>query len=205
MSNARSHALIDRALGLVEDGARDPLRAVKSGGQLARVLHELREEAHRPPEAAHGVTHHHHHGHHERGFDFPIAALGCTHIIRVTALDPAGIAFGATTNTIKVEWPGGRGVVRSIYAGTTDGLVASLSSLSLRVTVNGTDDLFTDGEDPAFVPLVTFQAQNHNWFRLRDYEVTAQQRWTVQLRNENPAGANIIPFVLFGYARTSDS
>ena len=55
--------------------------------------------------------------------------------------------------------------------------------------MNGTDDLFTDGEDPAFVPLVAFQSQNHNWFRLRDYEVTAQQRWTVQLRNENTDGA----------------
>ena len=118
MSNARSHALIDRALGLVEDGARDPLRAVKSGGQLARVLHELREEAHRPPEAARGVTHHHHHGHNEHGFDFPIAALGCTHIIRVTAIDPTGIAANTTTPTLKVEWPGGRGLVRSIYAGT---------------------------------------------------------------------------------------
>jgi hypothetical protein len=201
---SRSHALIDQALTLVEEGARDPLRAVKGGGQLRRVLHELRTEADRPPEVARGVTHGDHHRHHERGFDFPIAALGCTHIIRVTAIDPAGIAAGAETPTLKVEWPGGRGLVRSIYAGTTDGDVASLSSVSLRVTVNGTDDLFTDGEEPAFVPLVTFQAQNHNWFRLRDYEVTAQQRWTVQLRNEATGGGSIVPFVLFGYARTSN-
>ena len=196
MTTAHSLPLIDRALRMVEQGARDPLRAVKMGDELTRVLHELRDESEKEPIGG---------GPRERGFDFPLAALGATHIIRVTAIDPAGIAAGATTPTLKVEWPGGSGVIRSIYAGTSDGLVASLSSISLRVTVNGTDDLFTDGEDPAFVPLVAFQSQNHNWFRLRDYEVTAQQRWTVQLRNENPAGANIIPFVLFGYARTSDS
>ena len=196
MTTAHSLPLIDRALRMVEQGARDPLRAVKMGDELTRVLHELRDESEKEPIGG---------GPLERGFDFPLAALGSTHIIRVTAIDPAGIAAATTTPTLKVEWPGGRGVIRSIYAGTADGLVASLSSISLRVTVNGTDDLFTDGEDPAFVPLVAFQSQNHNWFRLRDYEVTAQQRWTVQLRNENPAGGNIIPFVLFGYARTSDS
>jgi hypothetical protein len=196
MTTAHSLPLIDRALRMVEQGARDPLRAVRMGDELTRVLHELREESEREPVGG---------GPLERGFDFPIAALGATHIIRVTAIDPTGIAAATTTPTLKVEWPGGRGVIRSIYAGTSDGLVASLSSISLRVTVNGTDDLFTDGEDPAFVPLVAFQSQNHNWFRLRDYEVTAQQRWTVQLRNENAAGANIVPFVLFGYARTSDS
>ena len=196
MTTAHSLPLIDRALRMVEQGARDPLRAVKMGDELTRVLHELREESEREPVGG---------GPLERGFDFPIAALGATHIIRVTAIDPTGIGAATTTPTLKVEWPGGRGVIRSIYAGTSDGLVASLSSISLRVTVNGTDDLFTDGEDPAFVPLVAFQSQNHNWFRLRDYEVTAQQRWTVQLRNENAAGANIVPFVLFGYARTSDS
>lgn len=109
MSGARSQALIDRALGLVEEGARDPLRAVKSGGQLARVLHELRVEAARPPEAAHGVTHGDHHHHRtERGFDFPIAALGCTHIIRVSSIDPSGIPANTTTQTIKVEWPRAR-------------------------------------------------------------------------------------------------
>jgi hypothetical protein len=194
MSASRTLPLIDRALRLVEQGARDPLRAVKMGDELGHVLHDLREEAAHAP---------HPEGPRERGFDFPIAALGVTHIIRVTAIDPKGIAFGTTTPTIKVEWPGGRGAVRSIYAGTTDGAVASLSSVSLRITVNGTDDLFTDGEDPAFVPLVAFQSQNHNWFRLRDYEVTAQQRWTVQLRNEAPSGADLVPFVLFGYARLS--
>jgi hypothetical protein len=198
MTAAHSLPLIDRALRMVEQGARDPLRAVKMGDELTRVLHELRDASEHERESGAG-------GPLERGFDFPLAALGATHIIRVTAIDPAGIAAGATTQTLKIEWPGGRGVIRSIYAGTSDGLVASLSSISLRVTVNGTDDLFTDGESPAFVPLVAFQSQNHNWFRLRDYEVTAQQRWTVQLRNENTAGANILPFVLFGYARTSDS
>jgi hypothetical protein len=188
--------LIDRALRLVDQGARDPLKAVKMGDELARVLHQIRDDAERDPGKA---------APRERGFDFPIAALGASHIIRVTAIDHAGLPAGTTTPTLKVEWPGGRGVIRSIYAGTADGLLTSLSTVSLRVTINGTDDLFTDGEDPAFVPLVAFQSQNHNWFRLRDYEVTAQQRWTVQLRNENAAGPNLIPFVLFGYARTANT
>ena len=187
-------SLVDRALRVVDKGARDPLHAVRMGDELARILHQVRDQAERnPARAASGA---------ERGFDFPIAALGATHIVRVALNDPTGIAPGGTTGVLKVEWPGGSGVVRSIYAGTTDGQVASLSSVSLRVTVNGTDDLFTDGENPAFVPLVAFQSQNHNWFRIRDYEVTSQQRWTVELRNENTAGANLIPFVLFGYART---
>jgi len=198
-SGGRREGILRQAIHLAEKSARDPIHAVKHGGKLMDVLHELNEHEREPAGGDHQIPHGP-----ERGFDFPLAALGCTHIIRVTAIDPTGIAAAASTPTLKVEWPGGLGVVRSLYAGTTDGLVASLSSVSLRVTVNGTDDLFTDGEDPAFVPLVTFQAQNHNWFRLQDRRVTAQQRWTVQLRNENTAGGNIVPFVLFGYARTSE-
>jgi hypothetical protein len=196
MNAARTIPLVERALRLVEEGERDPIRAVKVGPQLARLLLEIRDQGEQQEPAAHV----------ERGYDFPIAALGVTHIVRVQGVTGLN-STAPTTEKLKIEWPGGRGLIRSVFAGTLDGDLASLSKVSLRMLINGSDDLFTDGESPAFVPLIAFQAANHNWFRLKDYEVTAQQRWSVQLAYEGPplaAPATITPFVLFGYARTSD-
>jgi hypothetical protein len=176
---------------LAEEGARDPVAAVKNQRRLASLLRDLPEAAAagssgRAPCACQGAA-------------APLAALGVTHIVRVEnvpALSPSVI-----TPALKVEWPGGEGVCRSLFAGTLDGDLLSLSRVSVRIAINGSDDLFTDGQAPAYVPLIAFQAANHNWFRLKDYAVSAAQRWTIYFNYEGEAGPDITPFLLFGYQR----
>jgi hypothetical protein len=72
--------------------------------------------------------------------------------------------------------------------------------VSVRIAINGSDDLFTTGEAPAFVPLIAFQPGDHNWLRLKDYAVSPAQKWTVYFQYEGPAGpTSITPFLLFGF------
>jgi len=205
-------ALTDHALALVER-ARDPLEAVKLGPKLARVLREIKARHELAATASTSVT-----ASSRRtdggtaiapdasGADWPLAALGCTHIVRlagVAPLPPAAPGSLSISSAYKVEWPGGTGKVRSLFAGTTDGDPASLSRISVRISVNGTEELITDGEEEAYTPLLALQAANHNWFRLKDYEVNATQKWQVYFQNEGgpPGSPPLTPFLLFGYAR----
>ena len=198
---------LDEAIRLAELGERDPVRAVQHAEKLRSLLHRVRHENASSP-AARAVA--------GGGGELarvlarmeplldsaahPLAALGVTHIVRVD--DVPTLTAGQTTPTLKIEWPGGEGVARSIYAGSTDGDPASLSRVSVRIAVNGSDDLFTTGEAPAYVPLIAFQAANHNWFRLKDYPVSPAQKWTVYFQHEGPAGPNpITPFLLFGFVQ----
>jgi hypothetical protein len=202
-------SLTDQAIALVER-ARDPIEAVKLGSQLGRILHQIRartelaaasaaSRANSPPTHAAG----------QEGGDWPLAALGCSHIIRVPnvpALAPPPAGATSITSALRVEWPGGEGKVRSLFAGTLDGDPASLSRVSVRIAINGADELFTDGEEEAYVPLLSFQAANHNWFRLKDYRVDSSQKWQVYFQNEGPPGSPpVTPFLLFGYARTAEA
>ena len=115
MSAAHSLPLIDRALRMVEQGARDPLRAVKMRRRArARAARAPRRERAR---AASGAAPLERAGSTSRS---PRSAARTSFASR--AIDPSGHRRGNTTTpTLKVEWPGGRGVMRSIYAGTSDG------------------------------------------------------------------------------------
>jgi hypothetical protein len=184
---------LEMARQLVAEGERDPVAAVKNQRRLAALLRDLPAESR--PEAPCGC------GSAGNAPASSLAALGVTHLVRVDSVP--SLSVGQTSPALKVEWPGGQGVCRSLFAGTLDGDPVSLSRVSVRIAVNGSDDLFTDGEAPAFVPLIAFQAANHNWFRLRDYAVSAAQRWVVyfQYEWETPGLPPITPFLLFGYKR----
>ena len=198
---------LDDALRLVEQGERDPVRAVRNQEKVGSLLRRAKDEL------SSLSSHHATHGggelarvlaRMERQLEasaHPLAALNVTHIVRVDDVPP--LSAGQTTGALKIEWPGGEGIARSLYAGTLDGDPSSLSRVSVRIAINGSDDLFTTGEAPAFVPLVAFQPGNHNWLRLRDYAVSPAQKWTVYFQHEGPAGANdpITPFLLFGFVK----
>ncbi len=197
-------SLAEKALRIAEQSEHDPLKAARHGPQLVKVLRELQTHASALQHTATAVAPE------VAQVDWPIAALGVTHIVRVKNIEPlaAPVVGGPPTiqGPIRIEWPGGTGLVRSLFAGTTDGARANLSRLSVRITVNGTDELITNGEEEAFLPLIALQAENHNWLRLRDYEVTAAQRWTVHFAYEGPGGPPLVtPFLVFGYARTSET
>jgi hypothetical protein len=204
--NGATTAALDTAIHLVEEAERDPVAAVKNQPKIGKLLRRAKFElVSAPPlggiggsdRIAHVVERL------ERVLELctqPLAALGVTHVVRVE--DMPAVPLGKEAGPFKIEWPGGEGVARSIYAGTLDGDPANLSRISVRIAINGSDELFTTGTAPAFVPLIAFQPQNHNWFRLKDYQVTAAQRWTVHFNYEGAGGpANLTPFLLFGFAR----
>jgi hypothetical protein len=194
---------LDMALALAEEGERDPVAAVRNTAKLRALLRRAQqgEGASAAPGDAAGLAHVL--DRIERVLEAaarPLAALGATHIVRVE--DVPTLAPGQATGALKIEWPGGDGVARSLFAGTLDGARASLSSISVRIAINGSEDLFTTGQAPAFVPLVAFQAGNLNWFRLKDYAVSPAQKWTVYFQNEGRAGGDpVTPFLLFGFVQ----
>ncbi len=197
------------ALQLVDEAERDPVAAVKNQARIGKLLRRAKLEVVAPqvaPAQSPSVD-----GERlvqilerlERVLELsaqPLAALGVTHIVRVE--DTPMVPVGKEAGPFKIEWPGGDGVARSLYAGTLDGDPANLSRISVRIAVNGSDEIFTTGTAPAYVPLIAFQAGNHNWFRLKDYAVTAAQRWTLHFNYEGTGGPlTLSPFLLFGFAR----
>jgi hypothetical protein len=128
-----------------------------------------------------------------------LAELRADKIVRLPGAGP--VAPGNDRGPLKVDWPGGAGICAGLFAGTLDGADASLSMVSVRIAINGDEDLFTDGTNPEFVPLVALHPRDHRWFRL-ERAVTAQERWMVTFRHEGPAGAPpITPFLVFAYQR----
>lgn len=197
---------LDSALQLVEEAERDPVAAVKHQPRIGKLLRRAKFELLSAPPSPNGAADDRIAKTLERlgrVLDLsaqPLAALGVTHIVRIEGAP--SVPLGKEAGPFKIEWPGGEGVARSLYAGTLDGDPANLSRISVRIAINGSDELFTTGNAPAFVPLVAFQAGNHNWFRLKDYVVTAAQRWTVHFNYEGSGGPlAITPFLLFGFAR----
>lgn len=206
MSAADLSAALSSAIQLVGEGERDPVAAVKHSATIGKILRRAKNElasATGPSCGAAGERVAQVLDRLERVLAMsaqPLAALGVTHIVRIE--DAPAVLRGKEAGPFKIEWPGGEGLARSLYAGTLDGDPANLSRISVRIAVNGSDELFTTGSAPAYVPLIAFQAANHNWFRLKDYPVTAAQRWTVNFNYEGQGGpATITPFLLFGFAR----
>ena len=109
---------------------------------------------------------------------------------------------GAVTegDKVNIEWPGGRGQVVSIFAGTLDGADATLDKVGLRLSVNGEHELMTDSTKYAFARLKGIQSRtSSNWLRLRDTTVTSSQKWVAQFANFDVGGAAYTPYLMFGY------
>lgn len=69
-----------------------------------------------------------------------------------------------------------------------DTLSAGLSSIAIRCVINGERELFSDGENGAFMPFATLfsELQRTQSF---NYRVKAQDVWNVYFRNYNTANA----------------
>lgn len=129
-----------------------------------------------------------------------LASLGVTHIVRAPGVTAVPANSTVVQGPFQIEWPGGEGIVRSMFAGTIDGDPATLSKVSVQVKINGEQSLMLNGQAEDFAPLIALQPQNLNWFRLADFAVNAQQKWEVRFKNES-SGGPFTPFILFGYAR----
>jgi hypothetical protein len=196
-------ATLDKALQLSDQASRDPVLAVRNAEAIGALLRQAKAEGssiasgddRRLVEIASQL------GHLVAEGSRTLAAIGCSHIIRLGEAVQLTTAQRESPPSL-VSFPGGRGIVRSVFAGTVDGDPSNLSRVSVRININGTEELFSTGQAPAWTPLIAFQPQNHNWFRLGDRPVDGTQRWSVAFRYEgwNSGPPQISPFILFGYA-----
>jgi hypothetical protein len=197
---------LDVAVQLAERGARDPVAAVQNQAKLAQLLKRAKNErgpaagdvaAAEAVEARLATLLERALGGARSGA--PMPELRADKIVRLPGVRP--VPAGQELGPFKVDWPGGLGACGGLFAGTLDGDDRSLSSLSVRIAINGDEDLFTDGTNPEFVPLVALHPRDHRWFRL-ERAVSSQERWMVTFRHEGPAGAPALsPFLLFAYQR----
>ncbi len=199
-------AYLDKALELAEAG-RDPVAAMRNQDKVVSLLRRARAEqttALGDVDRLAAVL-----DRLERVVSplaRPLAALGASKIVRVENV-PA-LLPRETSQPLKIEWPGGEGFASAMYATSLDGDPASLSRVSVRITINGSEDLFTTGQAPAFVPLIAFNPGTHAWFRLKGpngeelgYPVSSLQKWAITFTYEGAAGpATITPVLLFAYA-----
>lgn len=113
-----------------------------------------------------------------------LAQIGATHILRLPSI-PAVPPGTILQPSIKPTWPGGGGRVMGFFAGTKDGSLAGLSAMSVRIRVNGQEDLVVTGQGEAYAPLVSFNPQNHNWFRTKAYIIDPTAIWEFTFQNES--------------------
>lgn len=167
---------IERALQATEDAAADPANARQHVNRISSALKQHKAD---------------------------LATLGVKKIITVPGIIPvAAPAPGAQSlsQSYKVEWPGGKGKVKSLFAGTVDGALTSLSKIGMRIQINGEAELITTGSSEGYAQLAAFQPGNFNWFRLKDFPVDPGQKWYVYFQNFETSGSPYTPFLMFGWA-----
>lgn len=164
-------AQLEKALQIVKNGQQDPTTALRD---VERHLRAVKKKA-------------------------GLASLG---ISKIVPLDPATLtaltAVVGNKSSALMKWPGGTGYINSIFAGTQDGAIASLSKVGIRITINGGEEMITTGDGAAYARLVTLQPGNLNWVKLRNRRVDAQTTYSVEFINF-AGDAVYVPWVHFGY------
>lgn len=124
-----------------------------------------------------------------------------TRAFRPAGITPAAaLGVGTTQAAVPVKWPQSCYVV-GITFGTIEGTPAALNAMSVRIQVEGTLDIFTDGNSGAFLHVGSLgssqgigQGAYYPFIRWADQSTT----WQVTVKNEAPGGgATITPVVQF--------
>lgn len=124
-----------------------------------------------------------------------------TRAFRPAGITPAAaMVAGATQAAVPVKWPQSAFVI-GITFGTIEGTAAALSAMSVRIQVEATLDIFTDGQAGAFLHVGSLGSTNgiamgayYPFIRWADQSTT----WQVSVKNEAPAGgATLTPVVQF--------
>lgn len=124
-----------------------------------------------------------------------------TRIFRPAGITPAAaMAANSTAAAVQVRWPQSCYVV-GITFGTIESTAAALGALSVRIQVDGSLDLFTDGQAGAFAHAASLagsdgiaQAAFLPFIRYANQSTS----WQVTCKNEAPGGgATLTPVVQF--------
>jgi len=110
------------------------------------------------------------------------------------------LAAATTGNALQVPWPS-QGEIVGMFLGTAEGTAAALAVLSVRVVINGTEDLFTDGQNPAFVHAGTMAAVGGmggvGAYVPISHPYDRSTVWNVIPKNEAAAVTTVTPVIMF--------
>ena len=132
----------------------------------------------------------------------PRRNFGATQIVDVPEAYSAALTAGSTTSLIRVGWPSERGIVLAAFGGTVDGAEASLSSIGVRIKIDGNTDIFCTESGEAYVRLIALAGRNREWLPLANYRVSSNTPWFVQFKNFH-ASTSFTPFLHFQYRRVT--
>lgn len=128
--------------------------------------------------------------------------VGATKIYTAPAL-AAAIAAGASVEsvpvTIRFREPG---TVIALYGQEVAGTAAKFATTDIRVQIGGTEDLFTDGQQGTFVPMLGLFGGALNWFPLWRRALPGVD-WVFTFRNRD-AGATATPFAGLAFLADAD-
>lgn len=127
--------------------------------------------------------------------------VGSTKVYAAPALAAAIAAVAGTESqpvAIRFREPG---TVIAAYGQEQAGTTAKFATTEVRVRIGGQEDLFTDGQSGAFLPMLMLFGPNLNWFPLWRRAIPGVD-WTVTYRNQSGA-ATAIPS--FGLAFIADA
>lgn len=110
------------------------------------------------------------------------------------------VAPATTGGALPVNWPSS-GEIVGMFIGTAEGTAAALAILSVRVLINGTEDLFTDGQNPAFVHAGTMAAVGGmggvGAYVPICHPYDRSTVWNVIPKNEAAAATTVTPVIMF--------
>jgi hypothetical protein len=122
------------------------------------------------------------------------------------AVRPSGFASiaAAGSQTVPIQWPCNGTVVAMsasvVGVASNDALNAGLSALSVRVQINGSQDLFTDGQAAAYAHFAATFPAALPIFALEPARVQQGAIWSITVRNDSAATA-YTPSVQFFFTR----
>ncbi len=127
--------------------------------------------------------------------------VGATRIVRAPALSAAMAAVAGQENSPAPIIFREACTVIAMYGQELAATAAQYASTELRVRIGGTEDLFTDGTNGAFVPLLALFGGSQNWFPLWRRAVP-EVPWLVTYRSANAVAKT--PSVFFACIADAD-
>jgi len=175
---------IGNALALADAAAADPQKAPEHAARIARALRMAQDET-----------------------GDALGSLGAgTHIIDVDSISsiPTG---GAETGPFRWDWPSGTGDVLGFFAGTLDGDPKTLSSVKVRISIEGEREVISNGGGVGYAPLILFrgglQGDDAPWAKLRRFRVVSGTRWALYFKNFGAAAVTPFFEIMYRAARSS--
>jgi hypothetical protein len=128
--------------------------------------------------------------------------VGATKLYNVPALAaPIAAVVGTIAQAAALQFRE-PGTIIAMYGQELTATPAKFASTALRVQVGGQEDLFTDGNTGAFVPMLALFGPNLNWFPIWR-RVEPGINWVISYRNDD-GGATATPFCTFAFIADAD-